>query len=238
LLLCKEGIIPQKECISSEAKRDLLQATSVASKALLESYGASPEAIEVMLSSFKLSPTLDVISPYEGTVKEVNAGAGQTSSPSQALFVIQQNDKRWLESKISTRFAGMLHKNQRVNIKIEAESFETKVLQVSSIIDTESQTRLVRFDVNEDLSLSPGTRATAVITLRKPVLKVSKKALINVDAQKILFVKSKLNYIPLKVTVLGEDDSYYYIPDDPMYQYPIAVTSLAVLKNLIGEEDE
>lgn len=238
LLLCKEGIIPQKECIESEAMLDLSRAKYDASKALLESYGAMPANVESIVETFKISPTLDVVSPYDGTIKMLDAVAGQTISPSEALFVVQQHGKLWLESKVGTETAGILTTGQEVQITLRGETFGTDILQVSRVIDAQSQTQLVRFDVPENVSLVAGTRATASITLQKPVLKVSKSAVINLEGKKILFVKKESSYVPLEAKVLGEDSSHYYIADMPAYRFPIATTSLAVLKNLTGEDDE
>ena len=76
-LLCKEGIIPQKECSIAKAKLDSLRVQSDAAKALLESYGAMPKMIEELYTTLKLEPTLPVISQIEGAILELNAGPGK-----------------------------------------------------------------------------------------------------------------------------------------------------------------
>ena len=50
--------------------------------------------------------------------------------------------------------------------------------------------------------------------------------------------QTKKGFTSLPVTILTEDDRYYYLKPTAALKNKIAVTSLAVLKNMLGEDDE
>lgn len=237
-LLCQEGIIPQKECIAAEAALEVLSIKRDASKALLESYGAHDETVEELFQTLKISPVLDIVSPYNGTITIHNATPGKNLSSSETLFVIYQEERQWIESKIEARFATLLEKNQPVQITFRGETFETEVVERASVIEPESQTLLVRFRVPKEVSLPSGLRANAVISIKAPMLKIPKNAVINLGTKKTVFVKRDSGYRPLPVEINAEDEYAYYISDDKAYHYAVAVSSVAILKNLIGDENE
>jgi len=237
-LLCQEGIIPKKECISAEAALEVLRIKRDASRALLEGYGANDETLEKLFQTLKISQTLDIVSPYNGTVTIHNATPGKNLSSAETLFVIYQEGRQWIESKIEARYANLLQKEQSVQITITGKTFAAKVVERASVIEPESQTLLVRFEVPEDATLQSGLRAGTVISIKEPMLKIPKNAVINLGTKKILFVKNDKGYTPVPVEISAEDEYAYYIPDDKKYHHPVAVSSVAILKNLIGDENE
>ena len=56
--------------------------------------------------------------------------------------------------------------------------------------------------------------------------------------EQIVFVKNKKGYTSVPVEILAEDDTYYFIKPSSVLENKIAVSSLAVLKNMLGSEDE
>jgi len=102
-MLCKEEIIPQKECVAANAELEADKIRVMASKALLKSYGASDDMIQTLFTSLKLSPTLEVKSSVGGRVVVLGATPGKSTSPSDALFVIQSEGNLWLESDIEAK---------------------------------------------------------------------------------------------------------------------------------------
>lgn len=237
-LLCQEGIIPQKECIAAEAALEVLKIKRDASRALLESYGANDEILEKLFQTLKLSQTLDIVSPYNGTVTVHNATPGKNISSAETLFVIYQEGRQWIESKIEARYAYLLEKNQPVQITITGKTFAANVLERASVIEPESQTLLVRFTVPEEVTLQSGLRASTVISIKKLMLKIPKNAVINLGTKKIVFVKKDKGYSPVPVEISAEDEDAYYISDDTLYHRDVAISSVAILKNLIGDENE
>ncbi|UFH59571.1 efflux RND transporter periplasmic adaptor subunit [Sulfurovum mangrovi] len=237
-LLCGEGIIPQKECTAAEAALEVLKIKRDASRALLESYGANDETVEKLFQTLKISKTLDIVSPYNGTVTVHNATPGKNLSSSETLFVIYQEERQWIESKIEARYATLLRKDQPVEITFRGKTFASEVVERASVVEPASQTVLVRFRVPEEVSLQSGLRGDALISIKEPMLKIPKSAVINIGAKKTVFVKKDKGYMPLSIEINAEDEDVYYISDEKQYHQAVAVSSVAILKNLIGDENE
>ena len=237
-LLCKEGVIAEKMCLASESKLRILETNLQSSKALLKSFGMSQKQISSLLKNSKILPSLKIVSPSDGIVKMLKVSTGETIDSSETLIVIQQQNELWLESNFEKKFAKMLKKGDMIEVQYEGLQFSSKVLNISSIVNSHNQTQLIRFDVPSDVKLSQGLKSTAEITILKPALKIPKSAVINHESEKKIFIKKDRDFMLMSIDILGEDKSDYYLAKESGIQYPVAITSLAVLKNLIGGSDE
>ncbi|WP_309498054.1 efflux RND transporter periplasmic adaptor subunit [Sulfurovum sp.] len=237
-MLCKEEIIPQKECTAANAELEAYKIKVSASKALLESYGASDEMIGTLFKELKLSQTIPLTSTVAGRIVKLNASPGKSTSSEDALFIIQEKGSLWLESDIEVLRTQGLKEGQKVQITLANHTFDTTILQLSPVINAQNQTRQVRFLVPLDINVFAGLRTTAKITLSQESYKVKKIAVIKDGDTQIVFVKTKKGYRSVAVKILAEDDRYYYVETSSELKNKIAVTSLAVLKNMLGEDDE
>lgn len=237
-ILCKEEIIPKKECAAANAELETDRIKVAASKALLKSYGASDEMIQKLFKDLVLSQTIEVKSSVKGSVVRLLAAPGKSTSPSDALFVIQKEGPLWLESAIEAKRTEGLNKGQKVQIVLENHTFETSILQLSPVINHENQTRDIRFLVPSDVKLFSGLRCSAKIILLEESLKIRKDAVIKVDEAQVVFYKNKDGYTPLAIDVVSEDDSYYFVKPSPLLKNHIAISSVAILKSMMGSEDE
>ncbi len=237
-MLCKEDIIPKKECVAARAEFETDKIKVAASKALLRGYGASEEMIDALFNSLKISNTMPIISQVKGDIVALNATPGKSTSPDEALFVIQEEGALWLEANIEAKRTFKLEEGQRVRITMLDHTFETKVLQISPVINPENQTRQVRFYLPEDTRIASGLIGSAKLTIFKDVMRVGKSSVIKRGQTQIVFMKTKNGFVALPVTVLAEDDNFYYLKKFPRLVPDIAVNSVAILKNLLGENDE
>lgn len=237
-MLCSEEIIPQKECIAANAELEADKIKISASKALLKSYGASNEMITNLYRDLKLSQTIQLRSTVEGRIVELHATPGKSTSPSDALFIIQEKGSLWLESAIEARRTQGLQEGQKIQISMENNTFDTTILQLSPVINPENQTRQIRFLVPSDIDIFSGLRTNAQITLFKESLKIRKNAVIKYGDRQIVFVKNKEGYTSVPVEILTEDDTHYFVKPSPELHNKIAISSLAVLKNMLGSDDE
>ena len=236
--LCKEQIIPQKECIAAlaELKTDKIKVS--ASKALLRSYGASEKIISDLFTKFKIHRTIPITAPTDGTITIMNASLGESTDPSSALFVIQKEGDLWLESDMPNSKTKVLKAKQPVILEIEGKRYDSQVLQIAPILNLQNQTRHVRFALKEGSDLLPGMRTNATVILKLKSKKVPKKAVIKLDGKHTLFVKEEQGYKPVAVEIIGEDKKFYYLKPTKELEKPVVVTSVAILKNLSGEDDE
>jgi len=237
-MLCKENIIPKKECTAANAELEADKIKIVASKALLQSYGADKETIDALLQKFILSPTIALTSPVDGRIITLNASAGKSTSTTDALFIIQQEGELWLESDIEATRTTNLKERQKVNISLANQNFDTTILQLSPTVNPRNQTRHVRFLVPKGVKLLAGLRSSATITQSIPSLKIAKTSIINHQSDSIVFVKTEKGFNAIKVEILGEESGYYFVSKTPQLDGEIATSSIAILKNLLGEEDE
>ena len=86
--LCKEGIIPEKECVSVNSQLKNAKAKLSASKAVLSAYGADVETISNLEKTMKIKPALSLFSPVAGTIIELNAQVGKSVNASTPLVVL------------------------------------------------------------------------------------------------------------------------------------------------------
>ncbi len=237
-MLCKEEIIPQKECVAANAELETDKIKVAASKALLKSYGASDDIISTLFKDLKLSQTMKIKSIIAGSVVELHATPGKSTSPADALFVIQKKGPLWLESNIEAKRIEYLKEGQKVQITLANKTFDTTILQLSPVINPENQTRQIRLSIPSDIDIVSGLRASAKFTIFRKSLRVKKTSVIKQGETQIVFIKSKDGFIAVPITVLAEDDNYYYIEASEKLQHKIAVNSIAILKNMLGDNNE
>ncbi len=177
-MLCKEEIIPQKECVAANAELEADKIKVAASKALLRSYGASDEMIFNLFKDLELSQTIQLRSSVEGRIVKLHATPGKSTSPEDALFIIQEKGALWIESAIEAKRTLGLKEGQKVQIVIDDQTFVTTILQLSPVINPENQTRHIRFLVPSNIDIFSGLRSTAKIILLQESLKIKKMPLL------------------------------------------------------------
>ena len=237
-ILCDEEIIPQKECVAANAELETDKIKVSASKALLRSYGASEEMISTLFKDLTLSQTMKIKSSVDGSIVELHATPGKSTSPSDALFIIQEKGSLWLESAIEAQRVKNLYEGQKVQITLENQTFNTSILQISPVINPENQTRQIRFSVPSNQNIFSGLRGSATLTILGESLKVQKTSVIKNGESQIVFLKTKEGFTTVPIKILTEDNTHYYIETSDKLQSDIAVNSVAILKNMLGDSDE
>jgi len=237
-MLCKEEIIPQKECVAANAELETDKIKVAASKALLKSYGASNEMIVTLFSELKLSPTMKIKSDVDGHVIELHAIPGKSTSPSDALFIIQSKGSLWLESNIASKITENLYEGQKVSIIHEDKTFDTTIIQLSPVINPLNQTRQIRLSAPSNIHIVSGLRSSSKLTIPKDNLRVKKTSVIKQGETPIVFIKTIEGFTAIPVTILAEDDHYYYLEISDRLQNKIAINSIAILKNMLGGDNE
>ena len=236
--LCREEIIPKKECITANADYKARKSKVNASKALLKGYGASDKMIKKLANEFQISQTIPIYSEVSGKLLELNIQLGKSTTASDILFVILKKGALWLETDILAQQAKHLKEGQNVQIQFNGETFKSKLLLHAPTINPINQTQKVRFSVPKEALCLSGLRDNAILSMESKTLKVSKESVINHEGHNVVFVKSENAYEALKVKILGEVGNYYYLEDNSKLKMPIATTSVAILKSLMESDDE
>ncbi|CAA6803845.1 MAG: Unknown protein [uncultured Sulfurovum sp.] len=236
--LCREEIIPKKECITANADYKARKSKVNASKALLKGYGASNQMIQKLANEFKISQTIPIYAEVSGQLLELNVRLGKSTTASDILFVILKKGELWLETDILAQQSKHLKEGQNVQIQFNGETFESKLLLHAPTINPINQTQKVRFSVPKEARCLSGLRDNAILSMESKTLKVAKESVINHEGHNVVFIKNERGYEALKVKILGEVGNYYYLEDDAKLQMPMATTSLAILKALMEGDDE
>ncbi len=237
-LLCKENIIPKRECKVAASQLKTKKSKLAASMALLRSYGANEKVIEEIVGSLKLSSTIALRTPIVGRIIGFNATIGKSSNPTDALFVIVQEGFLWLEADMEALRTTHLKEGQQVSIALDNQSFDTTILQLAPMLNPNNQTRHVRFLVPHTVKLLSGLRTSAKISYAMKTLKIAKTSIINHQDGSIVFVKRPKGFEAVSISIVGEEAGYYYVHHNEKLEGEIATTSVAILKNLLGEGDE
>lgn len=236
--LCREGIIPKKECTSANAEHQADKIKVSASKALLRGYGASNKIINDLFSKLKISQTIQVRSDLSGTLLHLNVRSGKSTNSSDALFVIQKKGALWLEADILVQKAMRLKNKEKVTLSFNNESFKSRVLLHAPTVNPENQTQKVRFSLPNSAKFLSGMRSPVSIIQARKSLKIAKKSLINIEGKENIFLKIAGGYESMEVKIVGEERSNYFIKDNAKLHAPIATSSLLILKTLMEGEDE
>jgi hypothetical protein len=237
-ILCKEEIIPKKECISANAEFEASKVKLDASKALLRSYGADEAMLSKLFNDLILSQTLQLRSMTDGYIVGLHAIPGKSTSPSDAIFTIQEKGGLWLECDIEAKRTQSLTEGEEVQIIFNNDTFETQILQLSPVINPETQTRRIRFLVPSNIAIFSGLRSTAKIVLKHDTIKITKNAVIKIGKTQVVFYKNKNGYTSFPVEILAENESHYFVKPSDELKNKIAVTSVGILKNMLGSDNE
>ncbi len=233
--LCKEEIIPQKECINAGAILKNDRAKLSASKAVLKAYGADAKLIKEIVNNLKIRQSLSIKSNATGVITELYAQVGKSIDASSPLLLIQENGAKWIESDIPNDDIDTLIGEKEVEIVIKNQTYLCKVLQFSPIINRHNQTRKVRFILPDNSKLLSGFRDLGQITIKKPSFTVDKHSVIKSGKKYIVFVETASGYKSVRVEILAEDEKVYYLAPNKLLETPIAISSLATLKSMLDE---
>ncbi|DAB28432.1 MAG: hypothetical protein A2513_03560 [Sulfurimonas sp. RIFOXYD12_FULL_33_39] len=236
--LCKEEIIAQKECIAAESQLKTDTIKLLASKALLRAYGADSKMIETLSKDLSITPNIKLLSPVDGTLLQVNIEPGKSISSSSAIFVIKTDGDNWVESDLSQEAASKLKPMQEVLLNIDNREIKIKVLHVSPILNSQNQTRHVRFSLPKDENLLDGLRTKAKLSIEGKAFIVNKKAVVQDGSKNILFIKEGLTYKEQEVKLLLEDKDICYISHDTALDGQIVINGTSVLQNMLQQAQE
>ncbi|PHR59390.1 MAG: hypothetical protein COA44_00120 [Arcobacter sp.] len=231
--LCKEEIIAQKVCIDADAEVLADKVKQLASKTLLSAYGASDKVINHLYKELTIFQNLELHSPVKGTLVEVNIQPGKSVSSSDLLFLIKRDGSTWLESDLPLEVANALRASQEVIIEINGKKIQSKVLQVSPIINPRNQTRHLRFSVPSSVKLLSGLRERAKLSIKTKAFIISKNAIVQDGEHSIVFIKRGQSYIPQRVHIITENIKNSYVTFNKALENPIVISEVSVLQNIL-----
>jgi len=235
--LCKEEIIAQKECLAANAEVKTDKIKLSASKTLLKAYGASDSMIEKLYKNLIIRPNMELLSPVKGTLLQVNIQPGKSISPLSAMFVIKVDGDNWLETDLPQEVTNKLKPSQNVIITVNERDIQSKVLDISPVINPHNQTRYVRFSLPQESKLLPGLRQKAKISIKEKAFIINKKAVVQDGNRSVVFIKKDQRYIVQEVNVIAENAESCYLNYNSALNGNIVTNTTSIFQNMLQRDD-
>ena len=235
--LCQEEIIAQKECLAADAEVKTDKIKLSATKTLLKAYGASESMINRLYKDLVIMPNMELRSPVKGTLVQVNVQPGKSVSPSSAFFVIKVDGENWFESDIPQAIARNLRSAQEVIITVKGKDMQSKVLNMSPIVNSHNQTRYVRFSLPQEANLLSGLRQKVQLNIKEKAFIVNKKAVVQDGNRSLVFIKDAQTYKAQEVNIIAENAESCYLEYNVALKGSIVVSSTSIFQNMLNQEE-
>jgi RND family efflux transporter MFP subunit len=209
------GLVAQEDIDISEGKDLEASAGVSAAKDALASAEQGLAAAKATLDKDKaLYAYSHIVAPFDGVVTSLNAykGAllpGGTSSNTQALCRLSQNNLLRLVIPVPERAVPDLHIGETISVKVSTlgKTFSGKIVRFSDQIDTQTRTMHTEVEVpNSNFELVPGMYASVEIPLQKAprVLAVPTQVVQPTEANKgTVLLVNDANEIERRTVTLG-----------------------------------
>lgn len=164
-----------------------------AAKQRLSLAGISEKEIEQLKRTEKVTKTMTIYSPIEGTVINKMALAGMRIDPENELYTIADLSHLWIIGDIYEYELPYIHLGQIADITLTYlpnETFKAKLNFINPVVDSQTRTVKVRFDIdNQKDQLKPGMYVN--LELKIPLgerLAVSKNAVLLTGERAVVFI--------------------------------------------------
>ncbi|MDF2191320.1 efflux RND transporter periplasmic adaptor subunit [Paraflavitalea sp. CAU 1676] len=187
--LGKENINAQKTLQQSKASFQTLSAKVNGLKEKIKVSGLSLTAVE----NGNIQSSINIYSPINGFVTEINANIGKFVNPTDVLFEIVDTEHLHAELTVFEKDVPKLEIGQKVRFTLANETTEriAKVYLIGREIGADRTVRIHCHIEKEDIHLLPGMYLKAVVeTGQMQVPALPDEAIVDYQGQKYIFVAS------------------------------------------------
>ncbi|MEJ8855897.1 efflux RND transporter periplasmic adaptor subunit [Variovorax robiniae] len=188
-----EEIISQKDYLRAKAEHEKADSALRAAEDRLRLLGVPPSQAGQVVSLFPLQ------TPLAGTIIEKKATVGGLAGPADALFVVADLSRLWIEANLGEAQLSKVRVGAGATVTVGAypgERFGGRVTYVAGVMDKETRSIAARIEVdNQDGRLKPQMFATATIesaaassAAQREVLTVPDAAIVLMQGQPNVFV--------------------------------------------------
>lgn len=178
--------------LNSKAASGAHGAVQAANQRLLL-WGVSEDEIQRLVKTGKISKTITIHSPIQGTVINKTAYAGMRIEPGNELYTISDLSMLWIMGDIYEYELPYIHVSQMADVTLSSmpnETFKAKLDFIYPTVDPKTRTAKVRFEIdNKKTRLKPGMYAN--IELKIPLgkrLVVPKDAILLTGERAVIFI--------------------------------------------------
>ena len=142
----------------SESRLLTAQTDYIAALSRLKAYGLTKQAIDKIVKNNNSNlGEYTLVAQTDGAVINDDFSQGQRVAAGDAIMKIAQEDKLWVEARISPNKQLSLPKGTKATLTLGDERFEATVIQEAHTIDPITRTRIIRLEVsNQNDRLHPG----------------------------------------------------------------------------------
>jgi cobalt-zinc-cadmium efflux system membrane fusion protein len=229
--LSRDGIIAERRLLESRAAYQELSATESRLRHLLQLSGMDEQSLRELESQRTLSSSLSVRAPFDGVVLEQMVTAGTGVELADPLYRIARLTPLWLEIHVPLEQLGDFAVGQTV--RVPELDVSGQVISVGRMVHGADQGVLVRALVSEGTErLHPGQFVQAQVAAAggSNSFRVPGAAVLRSGGQSYVFVARDEGFLPVPVTVTGEEPGYQVIQTDLQAGTAIAVSGTVALK--------
>ncbi len=155
------------------------------------------------------------IAPFDGVILKKLVEVGDTVQPGQPLLEVGRTDYLRIQAEIPARLIPQLKRGEFVPAKLDVADtiVQARVSQIYPVADPGRHTVTVKFDLPKGIPGGPGMYVEVRIPENpgegsvKPVIVVSKKALVKRGSLPYVFVKADDGTVNLRLVRLGREIS-------------------------------
>lgn len=179
----------------SESRLLTAQTDYIAALSRLKAYGLTKQAIDnVVKNNNSNLGEYTLVAQTDGAVINDDFSQGQRVAAGDAIMKIAQEDKLWVEARISPNRLLSLPKGTKATLTLGDERFGATVIQEAHTIDPITRTRIIRLEVsNQNDRLHPGmfVDVNFLFDTDTPVIAVPESALTrSADGDWVVYVES------------------------------------------------
>ncbi|MFT5660570.1 MAG: cobalt-zinc-cadmium efflux system membrane fusion protein [Sulfurimonas sp.] len=230
-----DGIISNKRLLESKKIKRTSDLHVNLTKSKLLTNGFTTSMIKRLEENSTPIAEITIYAPKSGVVNDVNVNNGAYVQSDHKIIEIYADGKRFIEVTVPVKNV----KSITIGDKSSFESFTAKVTAIGNVVNTSSQSVIVRAMIDDAQNIMIN-RVYEVHVAKKisAAYKVKKTALVFDGQKSLVFRKNALGFEVLEVDIIKEGPTCYIVKADLNVGDLVAATSTSALLSAKDSEDE
>jgi len=204
--LFRDRVIAERRLLTTRADHVFARTTLQEREQMLALLGLTEEQVGELRRERRLSATLTVLAPGDGTVLGREAVPGERVAQNAPLFTVAQLDPLWVNLQVPLSRAKAVE--DAVGVSLPAQGAEGRVLRVGRSADAATQSVNVVAEITVGAGrLRPGQAVSVMVTLRSngmPQWRVPSGAVVRHRERHWIFVRAPEGFRARPVSVISE----------------------------------
>ena len=227
-----EGVVSQKNRDAADVDVDAAQAALAAAEGKRSAYGSTAR-----------STRMELISPIDGILADVDVSPGEILEPGRRAFLVVDPAELWVEARIYEADLARISAGASANIAVDAwrgVNFPGTLLALGEVVDPDTRTVKAIFRVHNPTAPGEGRRlklgmfahVQIGVGAALDVLVVPESAILDVDGRQVVFVHTAPELFQSREVALGRrDGTRVEVRGDVGVNDRVVISGLLTLKN-------